>query len=193
MVDGDNSHLWLAVLFLYITSGIYRCAVLIFLVFLNIFGLLFSKSLFLRSLRIDSRIPGLLVCVFVYIYIYIYIYIYTHTHTHIHTHIFLCPFDSILGYGFLLWGFAITFIGHPTLVRIPLDEWSTRRRDLYLATHNIHKRHASMIPVGCEPEFPASKRPYTHALERAATGIGSFLYTVPKFRDLKLLAVSRLL
>jgi len=25
--------------------------------------------------------------------------------------------------------------------RIPLDEWSARRRDLYLTTHNTHDRH----------------------------------------------------
>jgi hypothetical protein len=32
----------------------------------------------------------------------------------------------------------ITF-RHTTLVRTPLDEWSARRRDLYLTTHNTHK------------------------------------------------------
>ena len=29
-----------------------------------------------------------------------------------------------------------------TVGRTPLDEWSTRRRDLYLTTHNTHNRHA---------------------------------------------------
>jgi len=28
-----------------------------------------------------------------------------------------------------------------TLGRTPLDEWSDRRRDLYLTTHNIHNKH----------------------------------------------------
>jgi hypothetical protein len=28
-----------------------------------------------------------------------------------------------------------------TLSRTPLDEWSARRRDLYLTTHNTHNRH----------------------------------------------------
>jgi hypothetical protein len=36
-------------------------------------------------------------------------------------------------------GFTIT-LRHTTLVRTPPDEWSARRRDLYLATHNTQKR-----------------------------------------------------
>jgi len=33
-------------------------------------------------------------------------------------------------------GFAITLIEHATLGRTSLDEWSARRRILYLTTHN---------------------------------------------------------
>jgi hypothetical protein len=51
-----------------------------------------------------------------------------------------------------------------TLVRIPLDKWSARRRDLYLTTHNTHKRQSSTPPEGLEPAIPASWRPQTHAL-----------------------------
>ena len=32
---------------------------------------------------------------------------------------------------------------HTTVGTTPLDEWSARRRDLYLTTHNIHNIHAS--------------------------------------------------
>jgi hypothetical protein len=39
-------------------------------------------------------------------------------------------------------GFAITLKTHHTR-RTPLDEWSARRRDLYLTTHNNHKRQIS--------------------------------------------------
>jgi len=46
-----------------------------------------------------------------------------------------------------------------TLSRIPLDEGSARRRDLYLTTHNIHKRKTSTPPAGFEPAIPASERP----------------------------------
>ena len=38
-----------------------------------------------------------------------------------------------------------------TVGRIPLDEWSSRRRDLYMTTHNTHNRPTSMPPVGSEP------------------------------------------
>ena len=60
-----------------------------------------------------------------------------------------------------------------TIDRTPLDEWSSRRRDLYLTTHNTHNRQTSMPPVGFEPTTSAGERPKTHALDRAATGTGS--------------------
>jgi hypothetical protein len=66
---------------------------------------------------------------------------------------------------------------HTTLGRTPLDEWSARRRDLYLTTHNTHKRQTSMPPAGFESAIPASELPQTHALDGAATGIGSKVYS----------------
>ena len=33
---------------------------------------------------------------------------------------------------------------HTTVGRTPLDEWSARRRDLYLTTHNTHNRETSI-------------------------------------------------
>jgi len=45
---------------------------------------------------------------------------------------------------------------HITLNRKPLDEWSARRRDLYLTTHNIHKEHTSTPPAEFETPVPAS-------------------------------------
>jgi hypothetical protein len=55
-------------------------------------------------------------------------------------------------------GFAITLFRHTTLGRTPLDEGPARRRDLYLTTHNAHKRQTSMPPVGfffvCPGFFP---------------------------------------
>jgi hypothetical protein len=71
-------------------------------------------------------------------------------------------------------GFTIT-LRHTTVGRTPLDEWSAPRRDLYLTTHNTHKRQTSMPSAGFEPTIPASERPQTHALDRAATGIGSHI------------------
>jgi hypothetical protein len=55
---------------------------------------------------------------------------------------------------------------HNTLGGTPLDEWSTRRKHLYLTTHNIHTRHPCP-PARFEPIVPAGERPQTHALDRA--------------------------
>jgi len=52
-----------------------------------------------------------------------------------------------------------------------------RHRGLYLTTHNAHKKHTSLPPVGFEPAIPASQRRQTYALECAATGIGGKLHT----------------
>jgi hypothetical protein len=42
-------------------------------------------------------------------------------------------------------GFYITQ-RRATVGRTPLDEWSARRRDLYLTTHNTHNRQITMPP-----------------------------------------------
>jgi hypothetical protein len=54
---------------------------------------------------------------------------------------------------------------HTTLDGNLLDEWSARRRDLYLTTQNTHQRKTSMSPAKFEPAVPGSKRPHTYALE----------------------------
>ena len=68
-------------------------------------------------------------------------------------------------------GFTIT-LRHTTVGRTPLEEWSACRRDLYLATHKTLKRQLSMPHARFEPTNPASERPQTQALDRAATGTG---------------------
>jgi len=67
-----------------------------------------------------------------------------------------------------------------TVGRTHLDEWSARRSDLYLTTHNTHNRQISMPPVGFEPTFSARERPQTYTLDRAATATGSIPLIVPK-------------
>jgi len=57
-----------------------------------------------------------------------------------------------------------------TVGRTPLDEWSARRRDLYLTTHNTHNRQTSMPRVGFQPTISAGERPQTYTLDGAATG-----------------------
>jgi hypothetical protein len=59
-----------------------------------------------------------------------------------------------------------------TVGRTPLDEWSARRRDLYLTMHDTHNRQTSMPSVVFEPTIPASERPQTYALDGATTGTG---------------------
>jgi hypothetical protein len=51
------------------------------------------------------------------------------------------------------WSHSVT---HTTLRRTPLDEVSAHRRDLYLTTHNTHKRETSTPPAWFEPAIPAS-------------------------------------
>jgi hypothetical protein len=57
-------------------------------------------------------------------------------------------------------GFTIT-LRNTTLGRTPLNEWSARRRDLYLTKHNAHKRSTFIPPAEFEPSIPASERPQT--------------------------------
>jgi hypothetical protein len=68
-------------------------------------------------------------------------------------------------------GFMIT-VRHAIFSMTPLNEWSARRRDLYLTTHNTHKRQTAMSPAGFEPALPARELLQTYALDRAVTGIG---------------------
>jgi len=57
-----------------------------------------------------------------------------------------------------------------TVGRTPLVEWSARRWDLYLSTHNNHNRPC---PRWDSNTISAGERPQTYALDRGATGIGS--------------------
>ena len=61
-----------------------------------------------------------------------------------------------------------------TFGRTPLDEWSARRIDLYLTTHDTYNRKTSMPPVVFEPTISAGERQQTYALDRTATGTGTF-------------------
>ena len=59
------------------------------------------------------------------------------------------------------WGFLDHTQWRNILGRTPLDEWSSRRRDLYPTTFNIYNRQTSMPPVGLEPTISAGKRRQT--------------------------------
>ena len=80
------------------------------------------------------------------------------------------------------WPGTLHFRGFITLRRTalsntPVDEWSAQRRDLYLTTHNTHKRQI-FSPPGFETATPAIKWPQTHVLDRAARVIE--VYTIRK-------------
>ena len=101
----------------------------------------------------------------------------------------LGPFSANLENSFFFWATApppqwakapsfIRFLDHTqrriTVGRIPLYEWSARRTDLYLTTHNTHNRKTSMPPMGFEPTISAGDRPKTYALDHATSGTGNF-------------------
>jgi hypothetical protein len=60
-----------------------------------------------------------------------------------------------------------------TFDRTPLDGGSAICQEIYMATHNIHKRYTSMLLAGFEPVIPASEPPQTHVLDHADTWIFS--------------------
>ena len=60
--------------------------------------------------------------------------------------------------------------------RTPVDEWSARRRHLYLTAHNTRNRQTSMPPAGFETTIPADERPQTHALDTRLLGPAHVYY-----------------
>ena len=64
-------------------------------------------------------------------------------------------------------GFAIT-LRHTTVGRTSLDEWSARRRDLELTTHNKHP-----CPGRTRTRHPSKRAATDPRLDRAAIAIGS--------------------
>jgi len=64
------------------------------------------------------------------------------------------------------WGFLDHTQRCTTVGRTSLDEWSARRRDLYLTTHNTHSRQTSMPSVGFEPTILPGASNHLHNLLR---------------------------
>jgi hypothetical protein len=63
-----------------------------------------------------------------------------------------------------------------TASRTPLDEWSARRRDLYLTTYNTQNRQISMFPVGFEPTISAGERPQTYVTGTGGQSMYSYTF-----------------
>ena len=124
---------------------------------------IFLKILAPRSQLRDHLVFNPLLCHFVrcmglgrcwvetyilYIYIYIYIFIFF---------LWRCGPTRAMASSFL------KFLDHTqrriTVDRTPLDEWSARRRDLYITTRNTYNKKTSVPPVGFEPTISAGERP----------------------------------
>jgi len=74
-----------------------------------------------------------------------------------------------VGLGFLIVEVSRSH-SHTTSSRTPIDK--SRRKDLYLPTHNTNLTQTTMTPAGFEPTIPARHRPQTHASGSTATAIG---------------------
>jgi len=126
---------------------------------------------------------------FISVYSYVFIFICIISMRNVSTNVFVqIVKNNVLIYllffipwrNSLQWAMASSFtrfLNHTrrrtTVGRTPLDEWSARRRDLYLTTHNTHNRQTSMSPVRFEPAIAPGERQHTHAFDRAATGISN--------------------
>jgi hypothetical protein len=72
-----------------------------------------------------------------------------------------------------------------TVGRTPLDDWSARRRDLFLTTHNAHRQISvpPPPPVRFEPTISGGERSQTYALDRVATGTSSTTLYLPEINN----------
>jgi len=113
----------------------------------------------------SSSFYGFVYTLYIYIYIYLYVFFFFF--------FFTVALRPNAGHDHLILEVSRS---HTTFGRTPLDEWSAHHRDLYLTTHNTHNSQTSMHPVGFEPTISASKRPQTYAVDRAATGTGTYMY-----------------
>ena len=86
----------------------------------------------------------------------------------------LWRFGPYSGHGLLYRGFTIT-PRHTAFGRTPLDEWSARRRDLYLTTQNTHKRQISMTLRHSNPQSQQSSCRKPVPEDSAVTGLASSL------------------
>jgi hypothetical protein len=64
----------------------------------------------------------------------------------------------------------------------PLDEWSGRRWDLYLTTHNTHKRQTSMPPGENRTHNPSKRAAADHVLDHVAVSVQYLVKTSKEFK-----------
>jgi hypothetical protein len=89
------------------------------------------------------------------------------THSFIHSHALIVQDGPLTSH------FDVSWSHIQTHGRTPLDEWSARRRDLYLHRTTQHINTTNIhTPSGIWTRDPSNKRPQIYALDRADTGIG---------------------
>jgi hypothetical protein len=119
-------------------------------------------------LNLSKKCGEIVKCVYIYIYVGVCVCFF----------FFFCFRGSAAQLRAIAFSY-MRFLDHTqrraTVGRTPLDEWSARRRDLYLTTHNTHNRQTFMPPVRFEPTVSAGERPQTYTLDRAATGTGIYI------------------
>jgi len=85
--------------------------------------------------------------------------------TECYDHVFFHGSTAIVGHGLLIIEALQPHTPrHTTFGRTPRDEWSDRRRDLYLTAHKI-KRQTATPPAGFEPAILTSEWAQTHTLD----------------------------
>jgi hypothetical protein len=127
---------------------------------------------------------------FTHTHTHTHIHTLTHTFTHSHTHTFTHAFTHSHTYSHTL-THTHTHTHTHTLGRTPWDQGPASCPDFYL--HNSQHSQKTDIqgpPVGFEPTIPASERPRTHALDRAATGIGNWKLAILKYYSKLLLRIN---
>jgi hypothetical protein len=89
-----------------------------------------------------------------------------------------------------MWAMVHTFMRflvhtqHTTVSMTPIDKWSAHRRDLYMTTHNTHKRQTFVPPLGFKPTNSAGGWPHTYALDWVATGTAYYnIYSSKIFKQ----------
>ena len=95
---------------------------------------------------------------------------------------FLLPFDPISGHGLPLRSHSS---GTRTIGRTSLDEYFTRRRFLYLTTHNTHKRQISMPPLDSNPQSQQAngRRPMRYTTRPRASATENYSCCTLDFRE----------
>jgi hypothetical protein len=98
--------------------------------------------------------------------------------------IYIChDLTAWIGLCFFVLGVSRLYpIRHVTLVRTSLDESRTRCRELYLTSHNTHKRLTFIPPAGFKPAVPTNSR---------ATGISHLFFPFRNFQFQNILLLRR--